>query len=50
MQIFDSDDTMSALWAFLQPLAAEIPIYKQTVDEAEKNAPESYLLDRKSVV
>lgn len=49
MQIFDSDDTMSALWAFLQPLAAEIPIYMQTMDEAEKNAPESYLLIRTDV-
>ena len=40
---------MSALWAFLQPLAAEIPIYKQTVDEAEENVPESYLLIRTDV-
>ena len=49
MQIFDSDDAMSALWAFLQPLAAEIPIYKQTVGEAEENVPESYLLIRTGV-
>ena len=49
MQIFDSDDTMSALWSFLQPLAAEIPIYKQTMDEAEENVPESYLLIRTDV-
>ena len=49
MQIFDSDDTMSALWAFLQPLAAEIPIYKQTMDEAEDNVPESYLLIRTDI-
>lgn len=49
MQIFDSDDTMSELWSFLQPLAAEIPIYMQTMDEAEKNAPESYLLIRTDV-
>lgn len=49
MLIFDSDDTMSALWSFLQPLAAEIPIYKQTMDEAEENVPESYLLIRTDV-
>ena len=49
MQIFHTDDTMSALWSFLQPLAAEIPIYKQTMDEADENVPESYLLIRTDI-
>lgn len=49
MQIFHTDDTMAALWSFLQPLAAEIPIYKQTMDEADENVPESYLLIRTDI-
>lgn len=40
---------MDALWKLLLPLREEIPVYKQTVDEAEKNLPESYLLIRSDI-
>lgn len=49
MQIFPTDDPMAALWAFLKPLAEELPIYMQLADESEKNIPESYLLVRTNI-
>lgn len=49
MQIFNAESAMDALWKLLLPLREEIPVYKQTVDEAEKNLPESYLLIRSDI-
>lgn len=49
MQIFNAGDAMAALWEFLKPLAEEIPIYKQVMDEAEENVPQSYLLIRTDI-
>ena len=49
MQIFNAVDAMTALWDFLKPLSAEIPVYKQVMDEAEENVPQSYLLIRADI-
>lgn len=49
MQILNAESAMDALWKMLLPLQEEIPIYKQTVDEAEKNLPDSYLLIRSDI-
>lgn len=49
MQVFSTNDVMNALWEMLSPLKDEIPIYKRTVDEDEKNLPQSYLLIRSDV-
>ena len=50
MRIFDTQDAMTALWQVVAPLAQEIPIYKQVMDEDENSVPESYLLIRSDIV
>ncbi len=49
MQIFSADCAMDALWKMVSPLKDEIPIYKITIDENEKDLPISYLLLRSDV-
>ena len=49
MRIYQTDDPMQALWEIVSPLASEIKMYKQVMDEDEDSVPESYLLLRPSV-
>ena len=49
MRIFDTQDAMTALWQIVAPLAQEIPIYKQVMDEDENSVPESYLIIRTDI-
>ncbi len=48
MKIFNVPPA-EALWTLVKPLAEEIPIYKEVMDEDENSVPESYLLLRTDV-
>lgn len=48
MKIYDKS-SWEALWEIVKPLQAEIPIYKEVMDEDEDSVPNSYLLIRRDV-
>lgn len=48
MRIFNVEPA-EALWTLVKPLAEEIPVYKEVMDEDENSVPESYLLLRTDV-
>ncbi len=48
MKTYDKT-SWEALWEIVKPLQAEIPIYKEVMDEDEDSVPTSYLLIRRDV-
>lgn len=48
MKIFNVEPA-EALWTLVKPLAEEISVYKEVMDEDENSVPESYLLLRTDV-
>lgn len=49
MKIFDGNNAMDILWELVAPLAGDIPIYKEVMNEDEDSVPESYLLIREDI-